>query len=141
LTLGRLNFSWTFAFLPVIIVIQTIFLIGMALLLSTIAVFFRDTTHIIDILIQLWIFLTPVFFSLEQIATPLQAKMVRWLNPMASIVDFYRDILYGQTKNLTPVPGLPALDGVFRTLLTALVILALGSYVFHRYSGRFGEEI
>lgn len=140
-TLGRLNFSWTFAFLPVIIIIQTIFLIGMALLLSTVAVFFRDTTHIIDILIQLWIFLTPVFFSLEQIATPTQAKMVRWLNPMASIVDFYRDILYGQTKNLIPVPGLPALDGVFRTLLTALVILALGSFVFHRYSGRFGEEI
>lgn len=140
-TLGRLNFSWTFAFLPVIIIIQTIFLIGMSLLLSTVAVFFRDTTHIIDILIQLWIFLTPVFFSLEQIATPTQAKLVRWLNPMASIVDFYRDILYGQTKNLIPVPGLPALDGVFRTLLTALVILALGSYVFHRYSGRFGEEI
>ncbi|MBV9791519.1 MAG: ABC transporter permease [Chloroflexi bacterium] len=140
-TLGEINFSWTFAFLPVIIIIQTIFLIGMSLLLSTIAVFFRDTTHIIDILIQLWIFLTPVFFSLEQIATPMQAKLVRWLNPMASIVDFYRDILYGQTKNLVPVPGLPALDGVFRTLLTALVILALGSYVFHRYSGRFGEEI
>ncbi|HEX6289868.1 MAG TPA: ABC transporter permease [Herpetosiphonaceae bacterium] len=141
LTLGRLNFSWTFAFLPVLIIIQTIFLIGMTLLLSTIAVFFRDTTHIIDILIQLWIFLTPVFFSLEQIATPTQAKLVRWFNPMASIIDFYRDILYGQTKNVIPVPGFPALDGVFRTLLTALVILALGSYVFHRYSGRFGEEI
>jgi lipopolysaccharide transport system permease protein len=140
-TLGRLNFSWTFAFLPVIIIIQTIFLLGMVLLLSTIAVFFRDTTHIIDILIQLWIFLTPVFFALEQIATPTQAKMVRWLNPMASIIDFYRDILYGQIKNVTPMPGLPALDGVFRTLLTALVILALGSYVFHQYSGRFGEEI
>jgi len=40
-----------------------------------------------------------------------------------------------------PTPGLPALDGVFRTLLTALVILALGAFVFHRYSGRFGEEI
>jgi lipopolysaccharide transport system permease protein len=140
-TLGQINFSWTFAFLPVIIIIQTIFLIGITLLLSTVAVFFRDTTHIIDIMIQLWIFLTPVFFALEQIATPMQAKLVRWFNPMASIIDFYRDILYGQTKNVIPMPGLPALDGVFRTLLTALVILALGSYVFHRYSGRFGEEI
>ena len=138
-TLGHLNFSWSFAFLPVIILIQTIFLIGMALLLSTSAIFFRDTTHIIDILIQLWIFLTPVFFALEQIATPVQAKIVRWLNPMASIIDFYRDILYGQATN--PTPGLPALDGVFRTLLTALLVLALGAYVFHRSSGRFGEEI
>jgi hypothetical protein len=50
------------------------------------------------------------------------AKAVRWLNPMASLVDFYRDILYGQPSN--PCRALPALDGVFRTLLTALVILA-----------------
>jgi lipopolysaccharide transport system permease protein len=138
-TLGHLNFSWSFAFLPVIILIQTIFLIGMALLLSTSAIFFRDTTHLVDIFIQLWFFLTPVFFALEQIATPVQAKIVRWLNPMASIIDFYRDILYGQATN--PTPGLPALDGVFRTLLTALLVLAIGAYVFHRNSGRFGEEI
>lgn len=139
--LGRLTFSWTFAFLPVIIMIQVIFLIGLVLLLATMAVFLRDTTHIVDILLQLWIFVTPVFFSLEQIVSPTLARLLRWVNPMASIIDFYRDILYGQPTNVIPTPGLPALDGVFRTLLTALVVLALGSYVFHRYSGRFGEEI
>lgn len=139
--LGYLNFSWTFLFLPVIVIIQVIFLIGVVLLLSTMAVFLRDTTHIVDILIQLWIFLTPVFFSLEQIISPMFARLLRWVNPMASIIDFYRDILYGQPSNVIPTPGLPALDGVFRTLLTALIVLALGAFVFHRYSGRFGEEI
>jgi lipopolysaccharide transport system permease protein len=139
--LGHLNFSWTFAFLPVLIVIQIIFLIGMTLLLSTIAVFFRDTIHIIDILLQLWMFLTPVFYTLETVTqgNTLAATAVRWLNPMASLIDFYRDILYGQATG--PTPGIPALDGVFRTLVTALVILAVGAYVFHRYSGRFGEEL
>ena len=139
--LGHLQFSWTFAFLPVILAIQVIFLIGVSLLLSTVAIFFRDTTHIIDILIQLWIFLTPVFYSLEAVTRGnlFAAQVVRWLNPMASLVDFYRDILYGQATN--PVPGLPALDGVFRTLLTALVILAIGAYVFYRTSPRFGEEL
>ncbi|CAA9217390.1 MAG: O-antigen export system permease protein RfbD [uncultured Chloroflexia bacterium] len=139
--LGHLQFSLTFAFLPVILAIQVIFLVGVSLLLSTVAIFFRDTTHIIDILIQLWIFLTPVFYSLEAVTRGnlLAAQVVRWLNPMASLVDFYRDILYGQATN--PVPGLPALDGVFRTLLTALVILAIGAYVFHRNSSRFGEEL
>lgn len=140
-TLGYINFSWSFTFLPVIVVLQIIFLIGVALFLSTMAVFFRDTTHIVDIFIQLWIFLTPVFFSLEQIVSPTYARVVRWLNPMASIIDFYRDILYGQPVNIVPDPGLPALAGVFRTLLTVLIVLAFGSYVFHRYSNRFGEEI
>jgi lipopolysaccharide transport system permease protein len=106
-----------------------------------VAVFFRDTTHIIDILIQLWIFLTPVFYTLETVTQGnlVAATAVRWLNPMASLVDFYRDILYGQASN--PIPGIPALDGVLRTLLTALVILAVGAYVFHRNSARFGEEL
>ncbi len=139
--LGHLNFSWTFAFLPVLIVIQVIFLIGMTLLLSTVAVFFRDTIHIIDILLQLWMFLTPVFYTLETVTqgNALAATAVRWLNPMASLIDFYRDILYGQATG--PTPGIPALDGVFRTLVTALVILAIGAYVFHRKSGKFGEEL
>jgi lipopolysaccharide transport system permease protein len=141
--LHHLQFSWTFAFLPVILMIQIVFLFGVTLFLSTIAIFFRDTTHIIDIFIQLWIFLTPVFYSLEAVTqgNVIAAKAVRWLNPMASLVDFYRDILYGQPNNPIPTPGLPALDGVFRTLLTALVILAIGAYVFHHNSGRFGEEI
>ena len=139
--LNEIRFSWTFAFLPVILMIQVVFLIGVTLFLSTVAIFFRDTTHIIDIFIQLWIFLTPVFYSLEVVTqgNVVAAKAVRWLNPMASLIDFYRDILYGQPGN--PVPGLPALDGVFRTLLTALVILAIGAYTFHRNSAHFGEEI
>jgi lipopolysaccharide transport system permease protein len=139
--LNQLNFSWTFAFLPVLVIIQIIFLIGLTLLLSTVAVFFRDTIHIIDILLQLWMFLTPVFYTLETVTqgNVLAATAVRWLNPMASLIDFYRDILYGQATG--PTPGIPALDGVFRTLITSLVLLAIGAYVFHRYSGRFGEEL
>jgi lipopolysaccharide transport system permease protein len=139
--LHELRFSWVFAFLPVILVIQIIFLIGITLFLSTVAIFFRDTTHIIDIFIQMWIFLTPVFYSLDVVTqgNVIAAKAVRWLNPMASLVDFYRDILYGQPGSLTP--GLPALDGVFRTLLTALIILAVGAYVFHHNSAHFGEEL
>ncbi len=143
---GHIQVSWTFLYLPVIIIIQTIFLIGLNLLLATSSVFFRDTTHIVDILIQLWIFITPIFFSLEAVTKGnlLAAKMVRWLNPMASLVDFYRDILYGHAipGALVPAPpSLPALDGVFRTLVTALIILAIGAYVFQRNSSRFGEEL
>lgn len=143
---GRIVVSWTFAYLPLIILIQTIFLIGVSLLLSTVAVFFRDTTHIVDIFLQLWIFITPVFFSLDIVTggNLLAAKAVRWINPMASLVDFYRDILYGRgiPGELVPrPPSLPALDGVFRTLLTALVLLAIGAYVFARNSHRFGEEL
>lgn len=127
--------------LPVIIVIESVFILGMVLLLSSVSVFYRDTAHIMGVILQLWFFVTPIFYPLEQIARPDISRLVRWLNPMASIIDFYRDILYGGLSPHLPTPGLPALDGVARTALTSLAVLAFGAYIFHRLSGRFGEEL
>ncbi|GIV97991.1 MAG: transport permease protein [Herpetosiphonaceae bacterium] len=136
------SLGWSALFLPVIIIMETIFLLGMALVLSSAAVFFRDTQHIMGVLMQLWFFLTPIFYALEDVV-PRLAPYVRWFNPMASLVDFYRDILYGGVARdgALPTPGLPALDGVARTALTVLMILGIGVYIFHRSSGRFGEEL
>lgn len=98
-TLGRLNLSWTIVYLPVIMVLQTIFLTGLALLLGAGAVFFRDVVHLIGIVINIWFFLTPVIYPLSTISEGLAARIIRWLNPLASIIEFYREIIYGN-----PVP-------------------------------------
>lgn len=140
--LGQLRFSWTFLYLPVLLVIQTLFLAGVALFISALAVFFRDVVHLIGILLQFWFFLTPVVYSLDGL-NPLLARAIRWLNPMASLIDFYREVLYGRAVNapLIPTPGLPALTSVLRVLITAVLTLALGYWFFQRRSGRFGEQI
>ncbi len=139
---GSLNFSWTMAYLPILLIIQTIFLAGVTLFTSSLAVFFRDAVHLIGIIIQFWFFLTPVLYSLDAIDATI-ARIIRWVNPMASLVDFYREILYGNTvaDGLIPTPGLPALTSVLRVLITSIIVLALGYWFFQRNSGRFGEEI
>lgn len=133
----------TVLLLPIVMLIQAIFMLGMVLLLSSVSVFYRDTTHIMGVILQLWFFVTPVFYPLENIVSSGFAKLVRWANPMASLVDFYRDILYGGLVNQPdrPTPGLPSLDGVARTALTAIAVLCVGAYVFHHLSDRFGEEL
>lgn len=141
---GQLNFSRTFAYLPVLLIIQTLFLSGVVLFLSALAVFFRDTVHLIGILIQFWFFLTPVVYSLDQLnISESVARFIRWVNPMASLVEFYREILYGSAVgvNEIPTPAIPAPDSVLRVLLTALIVLAFGYWFFQRHSGQFGEEI
>ena len=137
-----LNFSWTIAYLPVLLLIQTIFLAGISLFVSALAVFFRDTVHLIGIVIQFWFFLTPVVYSLDSV-NGLAARLIRWLNPIASLVEFYREILYGAVVPMgaIPTPGLPALESVLRVLLTALATLTLGYWFFQRRSGQFGEEL
>lgn len=118
---------------PLIVLVQTIFVLGLALFLSCLNVFFRDTQVIMEVFLTAWFFLTPVFYRLSDIVDERLARLVRWLNPMASLVDFYRDIFY--------LGGLPGWDAIARTLVTALLVLLGGYLFFLRLSPRFGEEI
>jgi len=127
--------------LPVIILIQLAFIVGLTLILCTLNVFFRDTQFILSVAMVAWFFLTPVFYSIQTV--PQQATVLGisfnarlWLyrlNPMASIIASYRDLLYW---------GAPTgLDFLLRTAATALILLVVGYLVFLRYSPRFGEEV
>jgi lipopolysaccharide transport system permease protein len=118
---------------PLIALIETIFLLGLALFLSCLNVFFRDTQVIMEVLLTAWFFLTPVFYRLNDIVDERLGRLVRWLNPMASLIDFYRDIFY--------LGGMPGWDAIIRTLITALLVLVVGYLFFVRFSARFGEEI
>ncbi len=142
-TIGRLNLSWSIVYLPVIIALQTIFLVGLAMLLGAGAVFFRDVVHLIGIVINIWFFLTPIIYPLSTISEGVVARIIRWLNPLASIIEFYREIIYGNTVpvGLIPTPGVPALSAMLRVGVTGFIVLAFGYWVFQRVSRHFGEEL
>ena len=142
-TIGHLNLAWSFAYLPVMILIQTVMLAGVAMLLSAVAVFFRDVVHLVGIVINIWFFLTPVIYPLSNFGDGKMVLLIRWLNPMASLIEFYRESLYGSAVLIgqIPTPGVPALSSLLRVSVMALVILVAGYWAFERSSGRFGEEI
>jgi lipopolysaccharide transport system permease protein len=127
------HFQWVALLFPVIALIQTVFLLGVSLFLSSLNVFFRDTQVIMEVLLTAWFFLTPIFYRLDDIVDERLARLVRWFNPMASLVDFYRDIFY--------LGGMPGWDAIIRTLVTSLGALLVGYIFFLRLSPRFGEEI
>jgi ABC-type polysaccharide/polyol phosphate export permease len=112
----------------------------MALFLSTTNVFYRDTQHIMEIVLQAWFFMTPIFYpitilpeSQEILGFTVNVQLwARRLNPMASLIASYRDVLYR---------GAPTgLDFLLRTAVQCLIILAIGYWIFCRYSRLFGEE-
>lgn len=119
-------------FLPVILLIQLAFTAGLALLLSALTVFYRDVGIIMETGLLAWFFLTPVFYRIEDLV-PDYARLMYVVNPMASIISAYRDVLYKG--------GMPALDFLARTGATSLVVLAVGYWVFRRLAPRFGEEL
>ncbi|MBX0327336.1 ABC transporter permease [Oscillochloris sp. ZM17-4] len=143
MTMGRLNLAWSIAYLPVLIVVQTVMLAGISMLLGAVAVFFRDVVHLVGIVVNIWFFLTPVIYPLSNFGDGVAVRLLRWLNPMASLIEFYRESLYGAAVAVgqIPTPGVPALSSLLRVGVTALVVLVAGYWVFERTSGRFGEEI
>jgi ABC-type polysaccharide/polyol phosphate export permease len=140
LALGNPITIWVLM-LPVIVLIQVCFTLGVGLVTSTLNVFYRDTRHILDVLLLAWFFLTPVLYpitTLPKQVTLLGVTFDLWvwlrrLNPMASIIASYHDLLYWGTST--------GLDFLLRTAFTSLVILAIGYSVFSRYSPRFPEEV
>jgi ABC-type polysaccharide/polyol phosphate export permease len=127
--------------MPVVLAVQVIFSIGIGLILATLNVYYRDTQIIMEVLMLAWFFVTPVIwdarvlpevYAFMGIALPIR-RLVYILNPMASIIASYRDILYWGTQ--------PALDFFVRSATTAVIILIVGYLLFHRFSSLFAEEL
>jgi len=137
----RAHFSPWLWLLPIVIIVQTSFILGIALILSVLNVFYRDTAMIMDVVMLAWFFLTPVFYSVESLPATfhlwgMQVDVHRWvyiLNPMASFINMYRDLLYyGYRTNL---------DFFLRTTITATVVLVVGYVFFGHFNDRLGEEL
>lgn len=132
---------------PAILLTQLIFTLGLCLLLGALTVFYRDILMILEVVMLAWFFLTPIFYSLElfgDTATLLgitfnPAQVMRWVNPMASIIDGYRTVLWGTYESAGPVSMNPAY--LLRTFVTAVIVLLLGYGVFMRLEHMFGEKL
>jgi lipopolysaccharide transport system permease protein len=144
LALGLKPTVWV-ALLPAVIIVQIFFMLGISFVLATANVFYRDTRIVMEVVILAWFFLTPIFYPISQVGSGgLQfaglsldsydvQRWLRILNPMASIIASYRDVLYWGSR--------PGLDFFFRTAVTATAFLVVGYFIFHRFSSVFGEEI
>jgi ABC-type polysaccharide/polyol phosphate export permease len=137
----RARFSPWLWLLPIVILIQTCFILGIAFILSTANVYYRDTLMIMDTVMLAWFFLTPVVYPITNLPTSYTVlgvtlnvhRLMYILNPMASLIAAYRDLLYWGYRT--------DLDFLLRTAVTSLAILAFGYWLFVRFSGRFGEEV
>lgn len=123
----------TLLLLPVAVALQTIMSMGLAMMLSTLNVFYRDTQFIVDLAMLALFFITPIWYDASAIEVTGFALWVRRLNPMASLVNIYQELMFHGRVT--------ALDFWLRTAVTAVGIFVLGYLVFRRYESRMGEEM
>jgi ABC-2 type transport system permease protein len=131
LLLFKIKLGLPLLFLPLIILFQLAFTLGLSFILSSLNVFFSDVRHLLEIFLQIWFWLTPIIYPVSFV--PERFQGLYRMNPAVLFVESYRNALL-YNKGLT-LPDLGFL------LAIGLVFLVIGHLVFLGYNRRFAEEI
>ena len=104
--------------------------VGVGTLLSALTVTYRDFRYVVPFLAQLWMFASPVAYSLERI--PAEWRVIYCLNPMAGIIGGFRACLLGEPMNW---------DCLRVSLGSSLLSLLVGAFYFRRVERRFADIV
>lgn len=113
--------------LPLLLVYMLLFCSGLGMLLSALAVFFRDICHFWSVIITAWTYATPLFYPVSLLPDWMQAAEA--FNPMYHYVSYFRDIAMYNT--------LPGIQENLVCLGIAAITFAVGFLVFRKTEKKF----
>ena len=132
LIFSGIGFSKYIIFLPLIVLTQFVLQQGIALILSAVNVYVRDSEYIVGFFVNMLFYATPILYA----STFFEGSPIKYLiklNPMATIIDCYRDILFYQS--------MPHIKSLLVVLLASVILLFIGLKVFKKLERGFAEEV
>lgn len=123
--------GWAWAALPLVAAVQFTLSVGLAYPLAALNVSLRDTQHVVGVALQLLMFLTPIFYSLDAVS-PATAFWFQF-NPLVGLLRAWRDVLLG---GRWPDPATLAALGA-----AAVVLHLAGRRLFVAQSHRFVDDL
>ena len=91
---GAYVFTWQIILTVVLLPSVMLFSLGLSYFLSALYVFFRDLRHIYSVILTLWTYLTPLFYTIDALKNATLERFMN-LNPMYHYVNYFRDLLIG----------------------------------------------
>lgn len=113
------------AIFPLVIVF--IMTLGAGLLLSAVAVFFRDMEYLWGVALMLLMYACAIFYRVEDIASEKNIWLFQ-LNPLYAVIENFRDAIFGNSMNI------PAM---LYSLIFSIVLLVIGTVVFYKKQDQF----
>ncbi|UNT95829.1 ABC transporter permease [Allobaculum mucilyticum] len=125
--------TWNVLWLPVIGLVEALFIYGCGLILAAINVYVQDVANIVQFLLNLAFYGTPIVYSLSLFPSKnILAVMIR-LNPLTMIVDM--------TRAVTMDGILPSFTQMGIVFALGVVITVFGTWVFDKLQKGFAEEL
>ncbi|HEX4052897.1 MAG TPA: ABC transporter permease [Tepidisphaeraceae bacterium] len=119
---------WTVVFIPLLVLLTALAAVGIAYLLSSLTVTYRDFRFLLPFMVSTWQFISPVGYPLDP-----HRQWIRWLlrlNPMYGIINGYRSALLHQNWDF---PGLAL------SVVEVAGLLLFGMYYFKKTERRFAD--
>lgn len=123
--------SWSALLLPLPLLVQLVFTLGLALLFSALTVHFRDLKDILSHVLHLWFWGSPVLYFYGEIQG--RFRTLLRLNPLSHVLVSYQQMLFDGWFDHWR--GL-ALAG-----LVSLLVFLLGAFLFERLRDTLAEEV
>ena len=103
------------------------FTLGIGMIIACVSVFLRDMFYIYSIIITIWNYLTPVFYSIEILPVTLQKIFA--LNPLYIFINGVREIvLFGNA---------PTIFSLLIMGIIGIVTLIIGLFIFKKHQDKF----
>lgn len=123
----NINLLWVFP----IFAIQLIFTLGLSFFTSALNLFYRDIQYLMNLVLLLWFYLTPVIYPVEMV--PDKYRFIFQLNPMSVLINAYRQVILGGS--------LPKLSSLVIAVGVSLIFFVLGYRVFKKLEGLFADIV
>lgn len=127
----KVPFTFYLFLLIPIFLIQFIFTFGLSLFLSSINLFYRDIQNLLNLILILWFYLTPVLYAVEFF--PDQYRWIFKLNPLSVFINAYRQVIFGAS--------LPSLSSLGVAVLISILLFILSYKIFKKLEGTFADLV
>lgn len=143
--INGVEFRQSLLLFPFVVLELYIFALGIAFILATMYVQFRDIGHIWDVVMQVWFYATPIIYPISQVISMGKltlAKLMMMLNPVAQIIQDARYVVVTpQTETIWSLVGSSTPLFKIVPIVITIIIFAIGVMVFRRHEKTFAEDL
>jgi ABC-2 type transport system permease protein len=115
--------------LPLFLLIELLFTLGMAFIVSALNVLYRDMGQILGVLITFWFYISPILYTMEQVPAGIKDYFI--FNPIGELIYMETSVILGNGQVDTSALGI--------TTLLSIGMFLIGLLVFHKLEPAFAE--
>jgi ABC-2 type transport system permease protein len=133
--------TWRWLEFPLILGAAVVLSGGVAMLVSSLFVRYRDVKPITDVVLQVLFYATPIFYPIERISNETLREAVMMLNPLAPIIQQARYAIIDPHQAESAAQAAGGLSHLLVPAAITLGLFAFGFYIFNREAPRIAEEL